>query len=122
MVLGESACFIDPEGVAILSATTVGRETDSYPGMVWVGLKATRIIGLIPEKRAQIFLDAATAKFTREELAAAAKQEAESGVPAAVTGPLPSGVPVAGGVPGLGPGGYGLPTVQSASIFAGHRS
>ena len=56
MMLDESTCFFVPDGATILSSNTVGRATDSYPGMVWLGLKATRIIGLIAEKRLQIFL------------------------------------------------------------------
>ena len=89
--------------------------------MVWVGLKVTRLIGLIAERRLQIFVDAAAAKLSRDELAAAVAEEAEGGVHAAAseTEGLLGDVNIAGVVPELGQGGLGLPTMSPASLTRG---
>ena len=121
MMLDESTCFVDPEDVAIVSAAIAGRATGSYPGLVWVGLKVTRLIGLIAERRLSIFVDAAAAKLSRDEFAAAIEEEAEGGVHAAASEAkgAPGDVDVAGVVPGLGQGGLGLPTMSSAPLMRG---
>ena len=55
MVLDESTCFLDPGDIGLVSADTVGDPTSRYPRLIWVGLKLSRIIGVIPENRLLMF-------------------------------------------------------------------
>ena len=57
MMLDESACFLDPGDVEIMSSKTAGGATDSYPGLIWVAIKVKRILGIIPEKRLEAYRD-----------------------------------------------------------------
>ena len=45
---------------------------ERYAGLIWVGLKFTRIVGVIPENRLLMFMRLAEQRFEREELERAA--------------------------------------------------
>ena len=122
-MLDESACFFDPEDVAIISSSTVPGPKGSCRGRVCVGINVSRVIGTTPEKRLQAFLEAAEQKFTRDDLEAAANLAAtKGGVPATAltyAGAIHGDVPVTSAVPGLGGGAVGPARSEAAPIFRG---
>jgi hypothetical protein len=68
MMLDESTCFVDPDDIDVVSSEEVGREGDSYPGMVWVAIKVARWIGVIPERRLLAYSQPSEHHFTRAQV------------------------------------------------------
>ena len=68
LVLDESTCFIDPGDMKIDSARLEGEPGSSYPGLIWVGLRISRIIGVTPEARLLSFMNIAASRFARNEV------------------------------------------------------
>jgi hypothetical protein len=107
MVLDESTCFLDPADMELVSSQWENSPAHpKYPGLIWVGLKFSRIMGVIPESRLLLFMRTAERRFEVEELA-----RAES------VGEFPAGDPMEG-FPEPGPAGGNTPVVMEAEAAA----